>query len=155
MADRYRAQIEIGGAIRESLVPALVAALQADQPDGCDEAIGDYGAHLMLATAAGLPARFADGEATGGRFEAVEEFCQSHRIAFRRQSAAYAPFDAEVVVFRPDKGMAEPQAYCANDAGDILVPLRELKGISTVDQLAKIIAGYEVGELMIPPLVIE
>ena len=79
--------------------------------------------------------RLSNDEAAYGMFEELEKFLVRYGIAFDRRSDAKYGYDAEDVSFRP--GMKKPVVCLADQGGNPMVPLSDLKPIAKrLDRLA-------------------
>lgn len=113
MANRFAAQIEIGGKISrskksgdEGADTVLQALMQVISEEGVAAEYGD--AAISVSTEAELLAyldedsqylRFRDDRARNGEMEAIETYCRSEGIPYRRWSAMYCGYLGEEVVF--------------------------------------------------------
>lgn len=109
MADYFWGEIEIGGPVPLNLVEGLLGAVGDKMDCNCD------GAKFSATDPASLLAQLD--EATGylhlvneqaryGQFEELEQFLQSHGIAYGRRSFGKYEFTPEEARFRP--GMDQP-----------------------------------------------
>lgn len=127
MSDRVAAKIEIGGKIPAKLISGLLKAITTDAPrvDWGGPEFEPKNATALVqrvqANAEGL-LKLYDEEASGGTFEAIEDYCCEYGIAFNRHSSACADDDAELCWFRA--GMAEKATRLATEGAEELV-LRE------------------------------
>lgn len=155
MADRFPANIEIGGKVPKKLQAGLVKALQADGvQDDQNEPVADVQAYVVKSSEAGLTAHFADDQARYGSFAETEEYCQKNGICFRRHSDSRYEYDAEVVLFRPDKGMKAPRfAFSNQEDSEVMIPLSTMRDPKvakmTVEKLAE---QYHLFQTAMPPL---
>ena len=115
MADRFAAEIEIGGPVPASLMDEL---LDAVHHDGASFEWGDGFAgtteELIESVREGGTLWLCDDQATYGEFSSLEELLVRHSIAFDRRCDAGSECDPELVRFRP--GMSKPD--CRNTSMD-------------------------------------
>lgn len=133
MSERMPAEIQIGGAVPASVVPALIEHISAENPFVSWEEVlfeATTGEELLaLAKCDGRPGtlRLIDYEAVGGQFDDLEGFLVGDGIAFDRHCAAKYEYDAQLVQFRP--GMDGPYVWLANQNGQPHVALTDLVAV--------------------------
>jgi len=145
MADRASASIRIGGAIQNSCIPALIAALAADgaradwEGEELDESAVCDGATLE-AFACELP---------GGIFQDTESFCEAHGLAFVRISGSCAgAFGAERVVFT---GAPPPDQFDLTEHDEVVLTRSGLRGLGSIEAAEHWFASAEFAP---PPIMI-
>lgn len=135
MADRFPAQIWIGGQLSRSkrlypddpdddttVIQGLIGALHSDGASheyGEAEIRSDYTEKGLFEYLDGDVLHFKNDQACNGEFEETEEFCIEHGIPFDRQSHHYDEYDAENVYWRPS--MNSPTIRYADASGNEIV----------------------------------
>ena len=122
MADRFCAQITIGGRLTRRRLPRFLKAIADSrgslewgdapfQPASADE--------LTAALSAGRLV-LCDDQARFGEFENLEAACRRLHLAYTRHSESRYEFEAELVDWRP--GMREPIVrMCCSNSQNVLV----------------------------------
>lgn len=133
MSERMPAEIQIGGAVPASVVPALIEHISAENAFVSWEEVlfeattGEELLALALCEGQTSTLRLVDHEAAWGEFSDLEEFLVKHQIAFDRQCGAKYEYDAQLVQFRP--GMEGPYVWLANQNGQPHVALTDLVAV--------------------------
>lgn len=143
MADRFFAQIRIGGQISRTarllpddpgddttILQGLIGALHEDGASQgtripCDCSEEDLGNYLSEDGEGGAWLHLKNDQALNGEFSETEEFCKEHGIQFDRNSDHYCEYDAENVYWRP--GMKQPLVVSANSRGNEIVEAAEIR----------------------------
>jgi hypothetical protein len=156
MADRFPAQIEIGGKISPDCLQDLFA-LASDE--NCtfnfDESItpfetfvGHIRQHKTLT--------LTDDEACYGTIEEIEQFCRAHHLTFVRHSDGRYEWNAELVWWSPQTG----EGSCPSDQNhrvliavvDVTQTLKRGTPARKIAQLTKLLAKST--PPTVPPLVV-
>ena len=97
----------------------------------------------------GQPLRLFDHQAIGGRFGALEEWCEDRGLPFTRTCAGYpGGWRAERVVFT---GRGPVEDYPADNDGNVVATSETVKAHEHISTLR---AWFAAAEFKIPPLVI-
>ena len=145
MADRASASIVIGGNIRRSLIPELVDAIDLDggRADWEGEAVDDS---LIVA---GKRLEVFAYELSGGIFETIESFCQSHRLPFVRSSGSCAgAFGPERVVFT---GSEPGRQFELTENDEVALTRREFRELGSAEAVER---WYDSAEFQPSPFAI-
>lgn len=145
MADRASASITIGGAIKQSCISALIAAVDLDGgradwegevPDETSVRQGDR----LEAYACELP---------GGIFQETESFCEEHGLPFVRVSGSCAgAFGPERVVFT---GTGPSVQYDLTECGEVALTRCGMRALTSIKAAE---AWFASAEFTPPPLTI-
>ncbi len=133
MADRFAAELWIGGRLLRSLldefpVSDLCLDWDGNRPQSYVEA--DI---LATRNEDGL-LHFADVEAAWGEFQELEGWLREHKLPFRRQSEGKYEYDACIVDFRPDlKGRQNQDRYT--------LTTQDGKPVVRIEEIEKIVEG--------------
>jgi hypothetical protein len=133
MADRFAAEIWIGGRLDATLAAPLCQAIceqhveldwhsGAFEPETADdllEARVDLDESLVL--------HLCDSEASFGEFSSLEQFLVDHRIAYTRRSDGKYEFTPELVDFRPGK---PTRCIITDHAGNPMAPLESVEPLA-------------------------
>jgi len=145
MADRATASILIGGTIRLSDIPGLIAAIASDGGRADWE-----GEELDISSIReGETLEACAHDVCGGMFEWTEEFCEDRGLAYVRNSGSCSGvFGPERVVFT---GMGAAMQFDMTESEEIVLArsmISELGAMETVD------AWFEKAEFVVPPFTI-
>ena len=134
MSDYIAAKIRIGGRISATLVPELCTVITQQhvslewgdarfRPRSAEDLLEarreEDGVRLLW---------LYDDQARWGRFDALEQFLQTHGIPFSRRSDGKYEYDPEIVEYRPEHG-ALPML--TNTDGEPVVPVSKLAVVET------------------------
>lgn len=142
MADRASASIVIGGNIPRSLIPKLVDSIDVDggHADWEGEAVDDS------FIVAGKLLEVFEYELSGGIFETIESFCQSHQLPFVRSSGSCAgAFGPERVVFT---GTEPARHFEITENDEVALTRREFCELGSVEAVER---WYASAEFQPPP----
>lgn len=109
MAEYFWGSIAIGGQISKDLVPDLLKVLTEEINDtSADDIKNDLDA---VATKP-QPIEYSQSDARWGEFEAIQDFCQTHKIQYLVKSGASLECDAQMKYF---DGNEEIEVVCSQD----------------------------------------
>ena len=140
MSDYIAARIRIGGRIPATLLPEFCTVITQQHVSL------DWGdAHFRPRSAEDLleARREEDGicllwlyddQARWGRFDALEQFLQTHGIPFSRRSDGKYEYDPEIVEYRPEHGSF---SMLTNTDGEPVVPVSKLATVQTALEKAE------------------
>ena len=157
MSDRMVAEIEVGGPVPRGLAPELIEQIRASGAFVTWEEVrfGATTAEELVALAKRTSEHgtllLADFEASGGRFEALEEFLVKHGIAFDRRSEARAEYDAELYQFRPD--LEKPRLWLADQIGRPAILVSNLDGVRTALERAHCEEARQLLDVLLGPVI--
>jgi len=130
MADRFTAEIRIGGKVKRARIPALIQAINAEQlQQEWGKALPEITTEDQLLSHRNEKGVlwFCNEEQAWGQFEDLEEFLRESGIPFNRGHDPRYDSDGELALFRP--GMKEPR-YCVADAsGALMVAVEKIQNI--------------------------
>lgn len=126
MADRFTAEIEVGGNLSPLLVADFISAANKSY------ALMEWGewnevdpAFIERAAFNKEPVRFVNEEAAWGEFLELEEWCREHNLTYVRQSESGYEYPGETAWWEP--GMLNPDMLPSESDGEVYINIRELK----------------------------
>lgn len=130
MADRASASMIIGGAIPEALIPELLKAIEIN--DGRSDWGGEPVTRADIEDGATLTVHADD--LAGGIFDTLEALCETHGIAFVRDSASCGgAFGPERVIFT---GAGSSRAYDMTECGDVALTHTAFRTMVSLDEIS-------------------
>lgn len=129
MSDRFPTQIEIGGNVKRTIIPALLAAINAE---GLQDTWGNglpvlTSERELLERSEGGQLVFFDEERAWGEFVDLEQFLVKHKVPFNRSHSPRYEYSGELVQFRA--GMDAPEVAASNDSGTVVIEAPEIQRI--------------------------
>lgn len=121
MADRFSADIKIGGKISRAIYPELIQKIK-DSGAGLNWGECEVGDDFEIKD--GEIIHLYDSEARYGEFEELEDFLKENKIQFKRFSSGYFEYLPALYVFDPDNNV---DAYITcNDGGSPLFDIETI-----------------------------
>ena len=145
MSDRVSASISIGGKLPLTLREEFLALVEAEGL--CMDS--DETEFTTDRIEPGKPLDLMAHEVPWGRFDALEQFCVNHGLAYQRHSSACpGSFGAERTVFDGRQG---PLHYDTNDDDVVMIAQETVAQLGSMEAITAYFAG---AAIMIPPLVL-
>lgn len=145
MADRTSASIKIGGSLSRALIPALIAAIEAD--GGRADWDGEPIEEVMIVD--GEVLEVCACEISNGIFDAVERFCEDHHLPFLRSSGSCAgAFGPERVIF---DGSTPPRDFICAEWDEVLLTRHEVQQLGSFEAIE---AWFVSADYQVPPITI-
>jgi len=121
--DLYKANIRIGGKIKESSVLEIVEALKKDDVEGAEDITV---ASFISDVEKIQDAFFHSDEAQDGEFPAVTRVLKELGIPYDQHSEAYAEYDPSKEYFRPG---IKTETFKTNTSGDPMIEVGVVENI--------------------------
>jgi len=121
MSDLGYGKIRIGGQLSRNFAIPFLTAINADYDEGeqitkIDDLINYISDDCL---------EFSSRQLNAGIFMCLESACQKYRLSYKRESESTDSNEAEVSYWIP--GMLEPTTRCANNAGEVLIALSDIR----------------------------
>jgi hypothetical protein len=146
MADRVSISFKLGGALPPDSYLELADVIAAESLS----IEWDGPAFEPSHRTPGEPLELFANEVAWGKVEALETFCQNHRLPYRFWAGGFfAEWSAERIVYRGD---GTPDSFIVDESDRVLIDRHEVERRGGVEA---VLAYFDEAEFTVPPLVVE